>query len=73
MSRLLMLKLLPLLAFALLSAGCNRSGNTAGLQLPTTKLDPSSLVATISQGDAIDLEEHLAPDTWTVLEFGAEW
>lgn len=68
-----LLKLLPVLALAVLPAGCNRSGNGSGLQLPTTKLDPSTLVAAISRGDAIDLDEHLAPGTWTVLEFGADW
>jgi hypothetical protein len=73
MSRLSRLKLLPLLALALLPAGCNRPGITGPIQLPTTQIDPSTLVATISHGDTVDLDEHLVPGTWTLLEFGADW
>lgn len=64
-------KLLPVLALALLPAGCTKSGPE--IQLPTAKLDPATLVATISHGETVDLEEHLAPGTWTLLEFGADW
>jgi len=64
-----MLKRLPMLALAL--AGCSNSGT--GIKLPTTKLDPETLVATISHGETVDLEDHLVPGTWTLLEFGADW
>jgi len=69
MSRLL--KLLPMLALALVPAGC--SDSDSGVRLPTTKLDPATLVATISHGETVDLEDHLVPGTWTLLEFGAGW
>lgn len=73
MSRLSKPKLLPVLALALLPAGCNRSTTAGPIQLPTTQLDVSTLVATISHGDTVDLDEHLEPGTWTLLEFGADW
>jgi len=30
-------------------------------------------IATISTGDEVDLEAHLRPGTWTVVEFTADW
>ena len=64
MSRLL--KLVPMLALvlALVPSSCSNT---------TTKLDPATLVATISHGDTVDLNDHLVPGTWTLLEFTADW
>ncbi len=62
-------KLLLLVPLALLPAACSN----AGIKLPTDKLDPETLVATISHGETVNLEDHLVPGTWTVLEFGADW
>lgn len=65
------LTLLPLLALVLAYASC--SDSRTGIDLPTTKMDPTDLVATISHGETVDLEDHLVPGTWTLLEFGADW
>jgi len=40
---------------------------------PTTPLDPEDLVATISQGEAVNLDAHLVPGKWTLVEFYADW
>jgi hypothetical protein len=29
--------------------------------------------ATISTGEAVKIEDHLAPDKWTVVQFTADW
>jgi HAMP domain-containing protein len=29
--------------------------------------------ATISTGEAVEIEDHLAPDKWTVVQFTADW
>ena len=36
-------------------------------------VDPSEVVATISHGEAVDIEKHLRFDVWTVVEFTADW
>lgn len=40
---------------------------------PTERLDPDELVATISTGEAVNLDAHLAPGKWTLVEFYADW
>ncbi|MHC4897022.1 MAG: hypothetical protein ACYTGW_07940 [Planctomycetota bacterium] len=67
MSRLLNAILVPTLALALALVGCSKT------KLPTTQLDPATLVATISHGETVDLEDHLVPGIWTLLEFTADW
>ena len=56
------------LAIALPAVGC-----TTKIRLPTIKLDPATLVDTISHGESVDLQDHLVPGTWTLLEFTAKW
>ncbi|MFT5476907.1 MAG: hypothetical protein ACI8Y8_002248 [Planctomycetota bacterium] len=65
-----MMKKLLLLA-PLLVAGWCFLGPEPGM--PTEKLATSELVATISHGEAVDLDEHLAPGKWTLVEYGAKW
>ena len=40
---------------------------------PTAVAPSGGKVATISSGEAVDLESHLRPGTWTVVEFTADW
>jgi len=40
---------------------------------PTMKLLESELVATISEGEEVDIEAHLKPGMWTLVEFYADW
>ncbi len=57
------------LALALPPVGCSKTKT----KLPTIKLDPATLVDTISHGESVDLQDHLVPGTWTLLEFTADW
>jgi hypothetical protein len=36
-------------------------------------LDPADLVAVISRGERVDLQEHLEDGRYTVVAFGADW
>jgi hypothetical protein len=53
-----------------------RSGGSKDLarrEVPTTKLMESELVATISEGEEVDIDSHLKPGLWTIVEFYADW
>ena len=42
--------------------------------LPDAQIaDEDSLVKTISHGETVYIEDHLDEDTWTVVEFTADW
>ena len=41
--------------------------------LPTTSVDAKTAVATISRGETVNIEDHLEPGVWTVVEFTADW
>ena len=41
--------------------------------LPTTKLEASELVQTLSHGKRVDLAESLRDGRWTIIAFEAEW
>ena len=41
--------------------------------LPAGKMDPDTLIKTISHGDTVTIEDHLIPGRWTVVAFYADW
>ena len=43
------------------------------LEPPTTRLDEADLESVISQGESVDLADHVAKRGWTVVEFAADW
>lgn len=45
----------------------------SSIELPTEQLPEEELVETISKGEAVDLEDHLRADRWTLIEYGAVW
>ena len=66
----------PLLVAALLVAGIAGSAlllrgwpGAAADAEPTS----SARITSISQGETVDLTEHLVEGAWTVVEFGAVW
>jgi len=44
-----------------------------GPALPTERLAGEELVATISHGEAVDLDEHTADGRFTLFEYTADW
>ncbi|MEM7203246.1 MAG: hypothetical protein AAF628_23490 [Planctomycetota bacterium] len=60
---------LGVLGVALAAFGC--SSEVRGPEGP--KLDQDELVATISHGEAVALEDHLAANKWTLFEYTADW
>ena len=40
---------------------------------PTGRVPSDQLIATISEGEAVELSEHLDAEGWTLFEYGAEW
>ena len=40
---------------------------------PSSESPSSGKIATISSGEEVDLESHLRPGVWTVVEFTADW
>jgi hypothetical protein len=40
---------------------------------PGDEVPASERIATISEGDEVDLDDHLDADGWTVVEFTADW
>ena len=43
------------------------------LKPPTGKLDRAELVRVISHGERVTLDDQVARDGWTIVEFSAEW
>ena len=40
---------------------------------PSTGAGSGNKIVTISSGEEVDLNSHLRPGTWTVVEFTADW
>lgn len=40
---------------------------------PSQELVGEQLIATISEGDDVDLGAYLEPGKWTLFEYGADW
>jgi thioredoxin 1 len=62
-----------LAAFALLflTVGCNLA---AAPELPSEpRLDEAELIRTVSKGQAVELDEVLEGEAWTIVEFTASW
>ena len=43
------------------------------LMLSGPEVGDSERIATISTGETVDIADHLDPEGWTVVEFGALW
>ena len=48
-------------------------GDDLSLSLSDPDVAESEWIATISTGEAVDIADHLDPEGWTVVEFGALW
>ena len=68
--RLVRLAAIPVALFLAFDAG--RASGTLP-PLPTTKLNASELVQTLSHGRKVDLQESLRDGRWTIIAFGADW
>ena len=64
-------KRLMIVLAVLVTAGLMLRG--APLEPPTTRLDEADLKRVISQGDSVNLADHVGARGWTVVEFAADW
>lgn len=44
-----------------------------GARLPTARVEGMELVKTISEGQRVEVGNHLRPRIWTLIEFTAPW